>query len=704
MLTRSRVGINYCRGKTDLQIGDSTADVGLLLAGQNSSTTSAQLLFSDNVAGDDPHEWGMGIRYDATTNALNIDDNFNNGSNPYAANNSRVTIMRDNGKVGIGTATPTGSANSLHVVGGIQGASMTVSSAVPALNLNDSDGNEQFRLSTNAGTSTISTRGTGTGYGQLTFFRSKDNGVGADPATTDTAAFKYTSAGNFIVYNDDASANAFKVTGASGNVGINTDAPGEKLDVVGTARATQLNIRTGTSLGTVATLSDDSSLTSWKLTDQSYYTGTGAGGPASNAGLQSAPTGFFVVDNDTSANASTINGFKAFLIGSNNNDGVDEYTLGSAYNIGNMTFVNRKTGLGDNNPQDLEVHSNGQYVFVLGNNNNRLRRFTLTTAYDLTTLSTATTGANQIQNFSIPNTDVPTGFTFGGSGSDYGKKLYVTDSVEDNLQEFALTNAFDISSGVSLVRSIDINDTTKGLVSSCTAVRFSADGTKVYLCDNAAGDDITRLNLATPWDISTTSYHEAFYVGAVDLSISGIDIAGTEIYTVDTGSDTVRQYTSNNTGVVLNADSLHIPGSIRATNDITASGLMRVDGQLRATGGCIFAGTTVTGALTLSSATAAIRLGPEGATGELKVGRSTKTHTVDIHDGVTESGETATVNIGTSGASGSATNINIGGGSGTCTVKLANLPTHADEAAANTAGLAQDTVYKTSSGELRIKL
>ena len=367
------------------------------------------------------------------------------------------------------------------------------------------------------------------------------------------------------------------------------------IDVTGTAKATQLNIRTGTSLGTVATLSDDSSLTSWKLTDQSYYTGGGAGGPASNAGLQSAPTGFFVVDNDTSANASTINGFKAFLIGSNNNDGVDEYTLGSAYNIGNMTFVNRKTGLGDASPQDLEVHNNGQYVFVLGNNNTRLRRFTLTTAYAINTLSTDTSGTNQIQNFSIPNTNVPTGFTFGGSGSDYGKKLYVVDSVEDNLQEFALTNAFDISNGVSLVRSIDINDATKGLVTSCTGVRFSADGTKVYLSDNAAGDDITRLNLATPWDISTTSYHEAFYVGAVDLSISGIDIAGTEIYTVDTGSDTVRQYTSNNTGVLLNADSLHIPGSIRATNDITASGLMRVDGQLKATGGCTFGGTTVTG-------------------------------------------------------------------------------------------------------------
>ena len=64
--SNGRVAINTEEAKTDLQIGDSTADVGLLLAGQNSSTTSAQLLFSDNVAGDDPHEWGMGIRYDAT--------------------------------------------------------------------------------------------------------------------------------------------------------------------------------------------------------------------------------------------------------------------------------------------------------------------------------------------------------------------------------------------------------------------------------------------------------------------------------------------------------------------------------------------------------------------------------------------------------------------------------------------------------------
>jgi hypothetical protein len=559
----------------------------------------------------------------------------------------------DGATVGAGTPS-TGRFTSLFVV-----------DDTPTFILNDSDGNEQFKISHQGGNSYISSFGSGTDFGATTIFRNNVT-TGIDQK----AVLKCSTNGDVRIFQDDGTTDLLKTDADQNRVGINTSSPAVDLDVVGTTASTQLNIRTGISLDSVATLSDDSSLTSWKLTDQSYYVGTSAGGPASNAGLQQSPTGFFVVNNDTSANAATINGFKAFLIGSSNNDGVDEYTLGSAYNIGNMTYVNRKTGLGDNSPQDLEVHNNGQYVFVLGNNNNRIRRFTLATAYNISTLSLATSGTDQIQDFSIPNTDVPTGFTFGGSGTDYGKKLYVVDSNQDTLQEFALATAFDISSNVTAVRSIDISDETKGNINSCTGVRFSADGTKVYLSDNAAGDDITRLNLSTPWDISTTTYHEAFYVGTVDLTISGIAIAGTEIYTVDTITDTIRQYTSDNTGVVLNADSLHIPGNLRVTDDITASGVMRVDGPFRATGGVQIAGTTITGALTLSSATATIRLGPENATGELTVGRSTKTHTVDIHNGVTEDGETATVNIGTSGASGSTTNINIGGGVGTCTTTI----------------------------------
>ena len=53
-----------------------------------------------------------------------------------------------------------------------------------------------------------------------------------------------------------------------------------------------------------------------------------------------------------------------------------------------------------------------------------------------------------------------------------------------------------------------------------------------------------------------------------------------------------------------------------------------------------------------------------------------------------------TGNLGASG------NLTIDGN----TILLNNLPEHNDEAAATSAGLAQNTVYKTSTGELRIKL
>jgi hypothetical protein len=43
-------------------------------------------------------------------------------------------------------------------------------------------------------------------------------------------------------------------------------------------------------------------------------------------------------------------------------------------------------------------------------------------------------------------------------------------------------------------------------------------------------------------------------------------------------------------------------------------------------------------------------------------------------------------------------------GSGTLYIRLINLPVYADEAAAAAASLAQNTIYKTSTGELRIKL
>ena len=691
---QKRVGINNTSPKTDLQIGDSTADVGLLLAGQNSSTTSAQLLFSDNVAGDDPHEWGMGIRYDATTNALNIDDNFNNGSNPYAANNSRVTIMRDNGKVGIGTATPTGSANSLHVVGGIQGASMTVSSAVPALNLNDSDGNEQFRLSTNAGSSKISARGTGTGYGDLTFYRSKDNGVGADPATTDTAMFKYTNAGNFIVYNDDASVNAFKVTGASGNVGINTDAPGEKLDVVGTVKATQFKI--GSSI-----IREDTHKTAvnWE------YTGT----EFSIAAQETNPGAVIFADSGT----------KMYVVGTQNKK-VQQYSVSSAYDLSStITHVNEANLGHGNNPQDLWISADGTKLWTLDGGSDQLRHYTFGTAWDITTLTGST-----IRSFRNNVDTNPTGFRFSADGM----KIIIVGSSQvgaagkDIIYSYDLSSAFDIAgipvdSGNNAVAPAtgdlvrwDTFKNSQEMMDEITlvqAIEFSADGKTAHI---ACRDrhNIISFTLDTAYEISTLSFAGFSNTANEELSPTGIYLNQDENVALIVGltDDNVVQYTVNNPGTVIESSgSTQVTGNLGVYKNATFEKDVYISGRLRTASSIVSqSGLTASGNVALNTIGGTVKVGGTSSTGVFEFGRSTKNQTIKISAGATESGQTNTISIGNAGVSGSATNINIGGGSGTCTVKLANLPTHADEAAANTAGLAQDTVYKTSSGELRIKL
>ena len=475
------------------------------------------------------------------------------------------------------------------------------------------------------------------------------------------------------------------------------------IDVTGTAKVTQLNVRTGTSLDKNTTIKDDAEITSWTETGQSLFVGVNSG-----SGAQQAPHGLYVKPD----------GMRMYLIGSQNGDDVEQFSIASAsdaFDISKMVADDVRVGsLQESNAQDIyfaddpaDTSTYGKKMYVIGTSNDRIRQYTISTAWDLSsTVSNA-------GDFDVPGGTQTSGLAFGrkapveGVVAALGTRVYVVDSGQDNIKQFDLGTAWDTDT-IDVSTRVDVDVSASAIfdsIQACTGIRFNSDGTEMYLTDNAAGDDVTQFGLSTPYDIASTITNEgSLYTGESDNTLGGLHLVGTNIYTVDPVSDTIRQYTSDNTGIVIESSSVFIPGDLRVRDQITALGLIRVDGQLRATGGSQFAGVTISGALTCSTNTGVMRLGGTSGTAQIDLGRSTKTQTVNVYDSVTASGETATVNIGTSGASGSATNINIGGGSGTCTVKLANLPTHADEAAANTAGLAQDTVYKTSSGELRIKL
>ena len=56
------------------------------------------------------------------------------------------------------------------------------------------------------------------------------------------ATFKFSTNGDFIVFQDDGSTNLLKTDADQNRVGINTSSPQEALDVVGTVKATQFKI------------------------------------------------------------------------------------------------------------------------------------------------------------------------------------------------------------------------------------------------------------------------------------------------------------------------------------------------------------------------------------------------------------------------------------------------------------------------------
>jgi hypothetical protein len=72
---------------------------------------------------------------------------------------------------------------------------------------------------------------------------------------------------------------------------------------------------------------------------------------------------------------------------------------------------------------------------------------------------------------------------------------------------------------------------------------FKPDGTKMYIV-GSSGDDVNEYDLSTAWDISTASYLQNFSVAAQETIPSGLFFKpdGTKMYIVGFSGDAVNEY------------------------------------------------------------------------------------------------------------------------------------------------------------------
>jgi sugar lactone lactonase YvrE len=262
--------------------------------------------------------------------------------------------------------------------------------------------------------------------------------------------------------------------------------------------------------------------------------GVGGGGipwDVSTAVYNGAPVNFFFVVTQETAPQDVFfkpDGTKMYVIGTSG-DAVYEYNLSTAWDISTASYLqNFSVAAQDTGPSGVFFKPDGTKMYVIGTSGDAVYEYNLSTAWDIST-------ASYLQNFSVAAQEtVPTGVFFKPDGT----KMYVVGQAGDAVYEYNLSTAWDISTASYLQNfSVAAQETAPN------GVFFKPDGTKMYVV-GSVGDDVNEYNLSTAWDISTASYLQNFSVAAQETLPTGVFFKpdGTKMYVVGNAGDAVWSY------------------------------------------------------------------------------------------------------------------------------------------------------------------
>ena len=214
--------------------------------------------------------------------------------------------------------------------------------------------------------------------------------------------------------------------------------------------------------------------------------------------------------------------------------GAGEYDVenaGSATQVLDTSLDFVETGYG------ALFNADGSVLYVIDINTDQVRRYNLTTNYDLTTatyqgivLTAAFTNSNDVT--------AAQGMAFNNDGT----KLYIIDSDDDEVVEYDLSTPYDISdANATYSFSLGVG----GFEVNPLKVLFNADGTQVNVLGLGAGGHVTRYNLATPYSLATASGGAVIYAISENASPTAFQFNtnGSELYIGGQTPQMIHKYT-----------------------------------------------------------------------------------------------------------------------------------------------------------------
>jgi DNA-binding beta-propeller fold protein YncE len=239
--------------------------------------------------------------------------------------------------------------------------------------------------------------------------------------------------------------------------------------------------------------------------------------------------------NDTRSNGTndiwmTFDGTRFYEVDNQfGNERIFQFTLSTPYDVGTKSYDGAMVPQFDGS-EGMDFNNDGSKVYVITASDNRIEEQDLSTNFDVTTNTFAQSIPTQDNN--------PRGVRFSNDGT---KLFEVGTDNNGTIYESNLTVPFDISTAIfsQSISSVDPRP---------NAIEFKPDGTKMYIATKDDGD-LNQFALSTPYDISTANFELNFdLVGnAAKTGIIWRD-NGERFYNSNDNRNDVRSYELNTGG------------------------------------------------------------------------------------------------------------------------------------------------------------
>jgi DNA-binding beta-propeller fold protein YncE len=227
-------------------------------------------------------------------------------------------------------------------------------------------------------------------------------------------------------------------------------------------------------------------------------------------------------------------GTKMYVIGFAGVD-VNEYDLSTAWEVSSASYLQSFSVTAQESlPTGIFFKPDGLKMYVIGFLNDNVNEYNLSTAWDVST-------ASYLQNFSVGSQDtVSEGVFFKPDGT----KMYVIGSTGDAVYEYDLSTAWNVTTASYLQ-----NFSVTAEEASPTSIFFKPDGLKMYVI-GSSGDEVNEYDLSTAWDVTSASYLQNFSVSPQEASPQGLFLKpdGTKMYILGAAGDAVWQYSTGFAG------------------------------------------------------------------------------------------------------------------------------------------------------------